>query len=227
MQTWGVGPQFPPSREYVETTKVPGPKYDIVTPFDLGRVKGFSFGTGPQAPLTPREIEAIKVPGPGRYNSVTPLNSHAKTPHLGSGTLTPRADMLYIDPRTPGPGAYDIDRALTPRHVAHARSANISRPDSDTVVEMKERLAQMKESPSVFDYETMTGVEIGADNAARHSAPYFSKSSGRDLPATGDPIRELRNVPSSQHYDPRMAGESDVRGHKFGRASRNSIVTGL
>ena len=225
VQAWGLGPQFPPSRDYVEATQVPGPKYDIVNPFYLGCIKGFSFGTGPQAPLTPREVEATKVPGPGEYNVVVPRNTHA--PHLGSGTLTPRSDMLYIDPKTPGPAAYDIDRALTPRHIAHARSANISRADSATVIEMKERLSQMKASPSVFDYETATGVEIGADNAARRSAPYFSRSSGRDLPATGDPIRELRKVPSAQHYHPSTAGGGGGRGNKFGCASRNSVVTGF
>jgi len=224
VQTWGVGSQFPPSREYLEGRNVPGPKYEIVKPFDLGRVKGFSFGSGPQR--TPREIEAIKMPGPGRYEVDTPRSKHAT--HIGSGPLAPRSDSLYIDPKTPGPGAYNMDRALTPRHVKNARCANISRADSATVVDMKIQLEKMKASPSVFDYETTTGVEIGADNAAMRSAPLFSRCSGRELPAAGDPIRELSKVPSSQAYFPTEArGYAGTRGYAFGKASRNSAPTGF
>ena len=90
MQVWGVGPQFPPTAEFIEATKVPGPKYDVVKRSQGGErlTKGFSWGSAPKLPLTPREIEWKKVPGPGHYEVGSTRQNRAC--HIGSGHLTPR-----------------------------------------------------------------------------------------------------------------------------------------
>lgn len=229
VQHFGRGPQFPDTREFVELSKVPGPKYDIVSPFDLSAVKGFTWGSMPQVPLTPRQVEWNKVPGPGQYESLSPC-SFNRARHIGSGPLTPRFEMCYVDPKTPGAGSYEVDRGLTPRHVANARSAVMGRPDSQVMLKVKQQLEEIKATPSVGDYQTSTGVEIGADNAARRRAAYFSRNAGRDQPAAGDPILEMIKVPSCQKYRPKSGQEiGSPRGNRaqpFARASRNSLVTG-
>ena len=215
--------------ELVEVSKVPGPKYDIVTRFDLSAVKGFTWGSTPQVPLTPRQLEWKKVPGPGQYESRSPRDFN-RARHIGSGPLTPRFDMCYIDPKTPGAGSYEVDRGLTPRHFANPRSAVMGRPDSCVMRKVKQQLEEIKATPSVGAYETSTGVEIGADNPARHRAAYFSRNAGRDQPAAGDPILEMVKVPSCQKYHPHDGKEiGSPRGNRaqpFARASRHSLVTG-
>jgi len=228
-QAWGFCPQFPPSVEFVENSKVPGPKYQIVHPFDGStQMKGLSWGSSPQVPLTPREIEWNKVPGPGAYTCKSPRNTNAT--HLGSGSLRPRFEMCYIDPKTPGPAGYDIDRSLTPRHLRDAPSVGISRADSHVVVEMKKKLFAIKATPSVGTYDARTGIEIGRDNPSRRSAHDFTRESGRERPANGDPILEMLKVPSVGAYSPNhghAVGQAGAaQSHVFARAIRNSIVTG-
>lgn len=107
------------------------------------------------------------------------------------------------------------------------RSAGISRADSDIVVKMKQKLFEIKSTPSVGTYDARTGIEIGRDNASRRSAHYFSAGSGRKRPATGDPILEMIKVPNVDAYHPndgRAVGQQ--ASFAFARAGRNSIVTG-
>ena len=177
VQVWGLGAQFPPTPEFIEATKVPGPKYDIVHSPRVGTPRGFSMGTGPMVPLTQDEIAWRKVPGPGHYN-IYPAKDTQRSTHFGSGSLKPRFDMCYINPKTPGPDRYEIERAMTPRHAKKSRSAIISEPDSQAVSRIKDKLELIKRTPGVGEYNPSTGLEIGADNPARRRATSFGKSRG-------------------------------------------------
>lgn len=228
MQVWGVGPQFPPTAEFIEATKVPGPKYDVVKRSEGGErlTKGFSWGSAPKLPLTPREIEWKKVPGPGHYEVGSTRQNRAC--HIGSGPLTPRFEMCYIDPKTPGPGGYDIDRALTPRQAPRRpRSAFIAHADSPVVVNMKQQLQVIKATPGVGDYEPTNGNEI---NKSRPWGIDIQRSAGRSRPAAGDPIVEAVKVPSAQEYNPTDGGNigepASARSFTFPSASRYSLVVG-
>lgn len=188
--------------------------------------------------LTPREIEARKVPGPGQYfeggtpQDLTTVPGPVRCTDIGSGPLTPRFDCCFIDPKTPGPAAYEIDRSLTPRHLKNSRSAAMGHADSQVVAKMKQTLEGIKVTPGPGAFESTTGMEIGSDGSVRR-AHYFSRSSGRDVPAIGDPTLERLKVPSCQAYTPRdgrSIGElepANVHAHSFAKASRNSLVVGF
>ena len=228
VQVWGLGPQFPHTADFLEAIKVPGPKYDVVKRQGGNKLtKGFSWGSTPQIPLTPREIEWRKVPGPGTYKASSPR--HTGACHIGSGPLTPRFEMCYIDPKTPGPGGYDLDRALTPRQAPrNPRSAFISTADSPVVVKMKQQLEFIKATPVVGDYEPTTGKEI---NSVTPRGIDIKRAAGRRRPAPGDPIVEAVKVPGAQQYHPsdgRKIGEPhSARSYTFPSASRDAIVVGF